>query len=108
MDTNSSLTDLNLTEAEVQAVLAQISDAISKSKSIMTDLDTQMNKLKRSWTGGAADAYYSVFMRFKKSVAANFESLMNTYKNVYTDSATTLAYNDKALANTVDSSFMHK
>ena len=99
---------LNLTEAEVQAVLAQISDAISKSESIITDLNTQMNQLRRNWTGEAADAYYSVFERFKKSVASDFERLMNTYKSVYTDAATTLTYNNKALANELNSGFSYK
>ena len=99
---------LNLTESEVQAVLKQIDDAISKSNRIMSELDTQMKQLQRNWTGEAADAYYAIFNRFKKSVAANFENLMNTYKTVYTDSATTLSYNNKALANTVNSAFSYK
>lgn len=99
---------LNLTESEVQAVLGQIEDAISKSNKIMSELDKQMKLLKRNWTGDAAEAYYAVFERFKKSVAADFEKLMNTYKTVYADSATTLSYNTKALANEINSNFSYK
>lgn len=99
---------LNLTTAEVQTVLSQIEDAISKSNAIMTDLNNQMKILNRNWTGEAADAYYAVFMRFQKTVAANFEKLMTTYKTVYTESASSLSYNGKVLAETVNSTFSYK
>lgn len=99
---------LNLTQTEVQNVLQQIEKAISKSQQIMTDLDNQMKQLKNNWTGDAAEAYEAVFRRFKKSVAADFEALMRTYSTIYNESAESLVYNNKNVANMVNSSFGHK
>ena len=99
---------LTLSTAEVLTVLQQIKQAKEKSEQIMADLDKQMKILSTNWTGEASETYQAVFLRFKKSVAANFENLMDTYQVVYKDSAETLQYDDAAVARTVDSSFSHK
>lgn len=97
-----NMLDLQLTPSEVNAVLAEIENAITASDGIMEELGTVMTNLGTCWEGQAYNSYLAAYNKYKETVLTQFNLLMQTYKKTYNDAAVTLQYDDDVVSQNVN------
>ena len=95
------MADLHLTPVEVNAVLGDIEEALKLSNGIMEELGDVMKTLGTCWEGEAYNSYLAAYNRYKETILAQFNLLMQTYQRTYNDAAATLTYDDKVVSQNV-------